>query len=88
MFTKLKQITDTELKTKAVDCVIGVCVILKDRFDHYLFSSSPPQVPCFFTDAERRAMLDAAQIAGWNCLRLLNETTAGKLNSFSQKKFY
>jgi len=24
MFTKLKQITDTELKTKAVDCVIGV----------------------------------------------------------------
>jgi molecular chaperone DnaK (HSP70) len=24
-------------------------------------------------------MLDAAQIAGWNCLRLLNETTAGKL---------
>lgn len=56
MFTKLKQITDTELKTKAVDCVIGV--------------------PCFFTDAERRAMLDAAQIAGWNCLRLLNETTA------------
>ena len=56
MFTKLKQITDTELKTKAVDCVIGV--------------------PCYFTDTERRAMLDAAQIAGWNCLRLLNETTA------------
>ncbi|CAF3297268.1 unnamed protein product [Rotaria sp. Silwood2] len=56
MFTKLKQIADTELKTKAVDCVIGV--------------------PCFFTDTERRAMLDAAQIAGWNCLRLLNETTA------------
>jgi len=56
MFTKLKQITDTELKTKAVDCVVGV--------------------PCFFTDTERRALLDAAQIAGWNCLRLLNETTA------------
>jgi len=36
------------------------------------------KVPCFFTDAERRAMLDAAQIAGWNCIRLLNETTAGK----------
>ena len=36
------------------------------------------KVPCFFTDAERRAMLDAAQIAGWNCLRLLNETTAGE----------
>ncbi|CAF2720389.1 unnamed protein product [Rotaria sp. Silwood2] len=56
MFTKLKQIANTELKTETVDCVIGV--------------------PSFFTDAERRAMLHAAQIAGWNCLRLLNETTA------------
>lgn len=68
MFTKLKQITDTELNTKAVDCVIGV--------------------PCYFTDAERRAMLDASQIAGWNCLRLLNETTAGmnsKVHSFDLK---
>ncbi|UJR22204.1 hypothetical protein I4U23_025268 [Adineta vaga] len=60
MFTKLRQITDTELKTKAIDCVIGV--------------------PCYFTDAERRSMLDAAQIAGWNCLRLLNETTAVALS--------
>ena len=36
------------------------------------------KVPCFYTDAERRAMLDAAFIADWKCLRLLNETTAGK----------
>ncbi|MBN3271931.1 HSP74 protein, partial [Polyodon spathula] len=33
-------------------------------------------VPCFYTDAERRSMMDAAQIAGFNCLRLMNETTA------------
>lgn len=33
-------------------------------------------VPCYMTDAERRAMLDAAQIAGLNCLKLINETTA------------
>ncbi|UJR26923.1 hypothetical protein I4U23_008232 [Adineta vaga] len=33
-------------------------------------------VPCFYTDTERRAMLEAAHIAGWNCLRLINETTA------------
>lgn len=33
-------------------------------------------VPCFFTDAERRSVIDAAQIAGLNCLRLMNETTA------------
>ena len=40
------------------------------------------KVPCYFTDTERRAMLNAAQIAGWNCLRLLNETTAGQWNIY------
>uniref|UniRef100_A0ABI7ZUK3 Heat shock 70 kDa protein 4 n=1 Tax=Felis catus TaxID=9685 RepID=A0ABI7ZUK3_FELCA len=34
-------------------------------------------VPCFYTDAERRSVMDATQIAGLNCLRLMNETTAG-----------
>lgn len=37
------------------------------------------QVPCYYTDAERRSLIDAAQIAGLNCLRLMNETTAGWL---------
>ena len=37
------------------------------------------QVPCSFTDAERRCMLDAAKIAGLNCLRLMNDTTATAL---------
>lgn len=36
-------------------------------------------IPTFFTEAERRAMLGAAQIAGVNCLRLLNENTATAL---------
>ncbi|KAG7161728.1 97 kDa heat shock protein-like [Homarus americanus] len=36
-------------------------------------------VPCFYTDAERRALLDAAFTAGLNVLRLLNETTATAL---------
>ncbi|KAK5615639.1 Heat shock 70 kDa protein 4 [Crenichthys baileyi] len=36
-------------------------------------------VPCYFTDAERRSVMDAAQIAGLNCLRLMNETTAVSL---------
>ncbi|RZF35699.1 hypothetical protein LSTR_LSTR009567 [Laodelphax striatellus] len=36
-------------------------------------------VPSFFTDAERRALLDAAAIAGLNVLRLMNETTATAL---------
>ncbi|XP_056106278.1 heat shock 70 kDa protein 4b [Rhinichthys klamathensis goyatoka] len=33
-------------------------------------------VPCFYTDSERKSVIDAAQIAGLNCLRLMNETTA------------
>ncbi|KAK3526628.1 hypothetical protein QTP70_030838 [Hemibagrus guttatus] len=34
------------------------------------------KIPCYYTDAERRSVIDAAQIAGLNCLRLMNETTA------------
>ena len=33
-------------------------------------------VPHYFTDAQRRGLLDAAKIAGLNPLRLINETTA------------
>ncbi|KAG8453059.1 hypothetical protein GDO86_004755, partial [Hymenochirus boettgeri] len=33
-------------------------------------------VPSFFTDAERRSVLDAAQIVGLNCLKLMNDMTA------------
>mmetsp|Transcript_3841 Transcript_3841/g.15622 ORF Transcript_3841/g.15622 Transcript_3841/m.15622 type:complete len:764 (-) Transcript_3841:53-2344(-) len=36
-------------------------------------------VPVFFTDAQRRAMLDAASIAGLNVMRLMHETTATAL---------
>ena len=36
-------------------------------------------VPTFYTEVERYAMLDAAQIAGINCLRLMNENTATAL---------
>ncbi|XP_048836651.1 heat shock protein 105 kDa isoform X2 [Brienomyrus brachyistius] len=37
-------------------------------------------VPTFFTDAERRCVLDAAQIAGLHCLRLMNDTSAVALH--------
>lgn len=36
-------------------------------------------VPVFYTEVERHAMLAAAQIAGLNCLRLLDDTTATAL---------
>jgi heat shock protein 4 len=35
--------------------------------------------PVWFTDIQRRALLDAARVAGLNCLRLLNDTTASAL---------
>ncbi|CAH1718640.1 unnamed protein product [Chironomus riparius] len=37
-------------------------------------------VPSYFTNAERKALLDAAGIAGLNCLRLMNETTSTALS--------
>src|SRR6185437_16049380 len=37
-------------------------------------------VPAYFTDAQRHAVHDAADIAGVNCLRLLNEGTAAALS--------
>ena len=36
-------------------------------------------VPAYLAEAERRSMLAAAHVAGVNCLRLLNETTATAL---------
>lgn len=37
-------------------------------------------VPVYFTDEERRAVLHACTIAGINCIRLLNDTTAAALD--------
>ncbi|KAK3306621.1 heat shock protein 70 family [Chaetomium strumarium] len=36
-------------------------------------------VPAWFTDAQRRALIDAAEIAGFKPLRLINDTTAAAL---------
>ncbi|EDV24917.1 uncharacterized protein TRIADDRAFT_25019 [Trichoplax adhaerens] len=36
-------------------------------------------IPIYFADSQRRQVLDAARIAGLNCLRLLNDTTAAAL---------
>lgn len=37
-------------------------------------------VPCYYTEVERRAVLDAALAVGLNVLRLMNETTATALS--------
>jgi molecular chaperone DnaK (HSP70) len=33
-------------------------------------------VPSYFSNVERQSLLDAAEIAGLKCLRLINESTA------------
>ncbi|CAG5129903.1 unnamed protein product, partial [Candidula unifasciata] len=56
--------------------------VVKDSHGNVLFQLSylgethEIFVPVFFTDRERRALLDACQLAGLNCLRILNDTTA------------
>lgn len=54
-----------ETSTKALQAQVNDCVIT---------------CPVYFTNSERQALLDAAQIAGLNCLRLMNETTATALS--------
>lgn len=56
MLTKLKEISENNLRIKVQDCVISV--------------------PVYYTDVERRAVLDSAEVTGLNVLKLMNETTA------------
>lgn len=58
--TKIKQITENELKPVPVSDVVVSC-------------------PAWFTDVQRRSLLDAAEIAGLKMLRLMNDTTAAAL---------
>ncbi|XP_011190138.1 heat shock 70 kDa protein 4 isoform X1 [Zeugodacus cucurbitae] len=54
-----------ETSTTALQAQVNDCVIT---------------CPAYFTNSERKALLDAAQIAGLNVLRLMNETTATALS--------
>mmetsp|Transcript_62527 Transcript_62527/g.129902 ORF Transcript_62527/g.129902 Transcript_62527/m.129902 type:complete len:847 (+) Transcript_62527:111-2651(+) len=63
--------------------LVGMLLVdLKQTAESHNKSPSPDcviSVPCWFTDYQRRAMLEAATIAGLNVLRLLNETAATAL---------
>ncbi|EER03276.1 conserved hypothetical protein, partial [Perkinsus marinus ATCC 50983] len=56
---------------------------LKDTADAFTTSSNSKDVviavPSYFQDAHRHAILDAARIAGLNCLRVMNDSTATAL---------
>ena len=50
----------------------------EDSFDDDLFGAVIT-VPAYFDDAQRQATKDAAQMAGLNVLRLINEPTAAAI---------
>lgn len=87
LLTKLKETAENAMKKPVADCVVSVSItqlyiVLLQHLKPWEISlfqvlCCSTQVPCYYTDAERRSVLDAAQIAGLNCLRLMNETTAG-----------
>lgn len=57
-------------------------VKLKETTEHELnspVSDCVLSIPPYYTDAQRRAMLDAAEIAGLNPLRLMPDVTASAL---------
>ncbi|KAK9449742.1 heat shock protein 70 family [Limtongia smithiae] len=58
--SKIKIITQNEIKTPVTDVVLSV--------------------PGWYTDAQRRAFIDAGHIASLNPVRLINETTAAALS--------
>lgn len=82
LLSKLKETSEGALKKPVVDCVISVrdgtsAMLSFTEWLSYRNVNFLSQVPSFFTDAERRSVFDATQIAGLNCLRLINDTTAG-----------
>lgn len=71
-------------ETKVVTAEAALGMVLVD-LKHTAEASAPPvadlvvSVPAYFIDSQRRAVLDACRIAGLNCLRVMNDTTATAL---------
>ncbi|CAM4554604.1 unnamed protein product [Leuciscus chuanchicus] len=68
LLTKMKDIAEANLQNHQSNGLF-VCVIS-------LAIQMISHDPSFFTDSERRSVLDAAKIAGLNCLKLMNDNTA------------
>ncbi|KAJ8015033.1 hypothetical protein DPEC_G00021940 [Dallia pectoralis] len=78
--TGIKVMYMEEEKVFSIEQVTAMLLTkMKETAEHALkkpVADCVVSVPCYFSDAERRSVVDAAQIAGLNCLRLMNETTA------------
>jgi heat shock protein 4 len=72
---------DNEQKVLAAEHVMGMMLSLAKTIAYNANSKVPIgdavlAVPCWYTDAQRRGVLDACAIVGLNCLKVVNETTA------------
>lgn len=83
----------TQMGTKhtftAEQCIAFYLVKLKKFFEQADIKSKDIvlSIPSYCSNVERQCLLDAAEIAGLNCLRVINESTAIALNyGFFRKK--
>jgi heat shock protein 4 len=64
---------------RLVAMVLGDLKLIAERDHGAKCTDAVVSIPVFFTDPQRRAMLDACHIAGLNTMRLMHETTATAL---------
>ena len=76
----LKHIVERDVKAKVAEAVLSVCIFLNLHRKLISYEFDTKQVPPYFDDHQRRALLDACRIAQLNCLRIINDTTAIALN--------
>jgi hypothetical protein len=71
-----------ERQAPGLFCGLRSVRLFQGTFFHYLLSACVyvnAQVPVFFSQKQRQAVMDAAELGGLNVLGLINENTAGKL---------
>ena len=73
---ELKQFTITQLMAMYLG---KLKTITSNELNNAPVSYVVVAVPGWYRDSQRRAILDACELAGLNCLRLMNETTATAL---------
>jgi heat shock protein 4 len=72
---------DNEQKVLTVEHVMGMMLSLAKTIAYNAngkvqIADAVLAVPCWYTDAQRRGVMDACAIVGLNCLKVVNETTA------------
>lgn len=90
-FKHAKELTETMAGDSVRDCVISVgigrmCSLVSLRVRQHTFFQHP-QIPRFFNQYERQALLDAAELAGLRILALIHDDFAVALNFAMTRNF-